>query len=422
MGGDSDSKVLFQTSISHPSLLGGERQRTYIKVDLTGFKFEQEAERAPVNVALVLDKSGSMNGEKMEQAKSAAIQAVELLNERDKLSIITYDSNIEVLVPVRAVTNKRAIQNKIRDIQASGGTALYAGVVTGANQLREYLHESGVHRVILLSDGQANEGPDTPAELGNLGATLIKDNISVTTIGLGLGYNEDLMVQLAMRSDGNHNFVEHADMLAGVFNQEFGDVMSVVAQDVKVRIDLNDGFRPIGVQGREASISGQLVEVGLNQLYGEQEKYVLLEIETDPEERNGEHEVATVSLSYKNMVTENEDQFANTILAQFTNSREQVEEDLDAETMVSAIEQQAVLNEERAIELRDQGLRNEAEALLRQNVSYLKENADKFDSDRLSSFASKSEVASESLDDAEWKKQRKAMRSDHYQTKTQQNN
>lgn len=422
MNEDGDQKVLFQTSISHPSLLGGESQRTFIKVDLTGFTFEQHAERAPVNVALVLDKSGSMNGEKMEQAKAAAMQAVDMLTERDKLTIVTYDSHVQVLVPATPVANKSAIKNQIRQIQANGGTALYGGVVTGANQLREYLNGTGVHRVILLSDGQANEGPSTPEELGNLGATLIQDNISVTTIGLGLGYNEDLMVQLAMRSDGNHNFVEHADMLAGVFNQEFGDVMSVVAQDVKVQFNLEEGFRPISVQGREATIDGQHVEVSLNQLYGNQDKYVLLEIETTPEERNGEYEVATVALSYDNVVTEREDQFENIVVAEFTNSQAEVDNNVDAETMVSAIEQQAVMNEERAIRLRDLGKREEAEVVLRQNASYLKENAELYDSDRLSGYAVKSQEAATSLDDAEWKKQRKAMRSDHYKTKTQQNN
>lgn len=421
MNKQDDKKVLFETSISHPSLLGGEKQRTFIKIDLTGFSFEQKSERAPVNVALVLDKSGSMNGEKMEQAKAAAIQAVELLNERDKLSIIVYDSDVKVLVPVTTVSDKKAIKDTIKHIQASGGTALYAGVVSGANQLREYLQDNGVHRVILLSDGQANEGPDTPTELGQLGTRLINDNISVTTIGLGLGYNEDLMVQLALRSDGNHSFVEHADMLAGVFQQEFGDVMSVVAQDVKVNIDLKDGFRPLGVQGREAIIKDRSIEVSLNQLYGDQEKYVLLEIETDEEARSGTYEVATVSLSYDNVITEKADAFEDVVVAHFTHSREQVEEDVDAETMVSAIEQQAVLNEEKAIQLRDLGKREEAETLLRQNASYLKEHADKYDSDRLSGFASKSQEAAVSLDNASWSRQRKAMRSDHYKTKTQQN-
>lgn len=84
---------------------------------------------------------------------------------------------------------------------AGGGTALYAGVAQGASELREFLDPHRVNRIILLSDGQANKGPSSPSELGNLGAALISEGISVTTIGIGLGYNEDLMTQLAPRSD-----------------------------------------------------------------------------------------------------------------------------------------------------------------------------------------------------------------------------
>ena len=419
---DDNQHVAFTTSISHPSLLGGEKQRTFIKVDLKGFPVDQQKERTPVNVAIVLDKSGSMNGEKMEQAKSAALQALSLLGDEDILTVVTYDNAANIIIPATVISDRDQIRRKIQSIQAGGGTALYSGVVEGANQLREYLHNNRVNRIILLSDGQANEGPSTPHELGELGAALIKDNISVTTIGLGLGYNEDLMVQLALRSDGNHDFVEDPSMLAGVFNREFGDVMSVVAQDVRVIIELEDGIRPISVQGRTANINGQQVEVELSQLYGEQEKYVLLEIETDPTVRSGDYEIARVGLSYDNMITETRDEFSNTIVAHFTNSREKVAEDIDAPTMVSAIEQQAVALEEKAIELRDAGQMEEAEALFRENASYLKENAKMYKSDRLSGFASRSEVASESLDDADWNRQRKALRSDHYKTKTQQNN
>ena len=419
---DDDQRVKFITSLGHPSLMAGERQRTFIKVDLLGFKLNQERNRPPVNVALVLDKSGSMNGEKMEQAKAAAIQAVELLGEEDIVSIITYDSAVNVLVAATPLTNKQAIRRKIQGIHANGGTALYAGVTSGAGQLQEFLSSNRVNRVILLSDGQANQGPSSPAELGELGATLIRENISVTTIGLGLGYNEDLMVQLALRSDGNHNFVEHADKLAGVFHQEFGDVMSVVAQDVKVVIDLEEGIRPISVQGREAHIDGQTVEVELSQLYGDQEKYVLLEIETEPEERSGEQEIAHVEVSYANMVTDDTDYFSETITAHFTDNRQEVEESVDAETMVSAVEQQAVLNEEMAIQLQDAGKKDEAEEILRQNAAFLDANAARYDSDKLLKSSNRALESAASLDTTDWKRLRKEMRSAHYKTKTQQKN
>ncbi|MFK7845477.1 MAG: VWA domain-containing protein [Rhodothermales bacterium] len=419
---DDDQRITLRTSMSHPSLLGGTTQRTYIKVDLTGFKLDKETQKTPVNVALVLDKSGSMNGEKMMQAKAAAMEAVDRLGDGDIVTIITYDNTAQVLLPATEVSDKRIIRQKLQNLEAGGGTALYAGVVEGANQLREYLSENRVNRVILLSDGQANQGPETPEELGALGNSLIKDGISVSTIGLGLGYNEDLMVQLAMRSDGNHHFVEHPDLLAGMFNQEFGDVLSVVAQDVKVTIELEDGIRPISVMGRNAQIDGQIVEVSLNQVYSEQEKYIMLEVETSSEERSGEVEIAQVDLSYSNMLTQTTDHLRNAISANFTNSHAEVDENIDAETMVSAIEQQAVVMEEKAIELRDQGLESEAQEMLQQNAAFLDDNASKFDSDKLAKDAERSRGAASNLSGQDWNAQRKALRSDHYKAKTQQKN
>ncbi len=415
-------RVLFETSISHPSLLGGESQRTFIKVDLTGFKLERETQKTPVNVAIVLDKSGSMNGEKMQQAKNAAIEAINRLSAGDVVSVITYDNTARILVPATEVTDKAALHRKIKSIHADGGTALHAGVVEGANQLREFLSDNRVNRVILLSDGQANKGPDTPEALGELGSSLINDGISVSTIGLGLGYNEDLMVQLALQSDGNHHFVENPDFLASMFNQEFGDVLSVVAQDVNVSIKLEDGFRPIGVMGREANIDGQRVEVALNQLYSEQEKYIMLEIETSDKRRSGSQQVAQVDLSYANMVTDSRERFSDAIIAEFTDSAQQVEESIDKETIVDAIEQQAVVMEEKAIQLRDEGRQGEAEEVLRQNAGYLEQSAARYESDKLSEGADRSREAASNLDDNAWNAQRKSLRSDHYKAKTQQKN
>ena len=113
-----------------------------------------------------------------------------------------------------------------------------------------------MNRVILLSDGQANVGPKSATELGELGMSLGKEGISVTTIGLGAGYNEDLMANLAGYSDGNHAFVENAEDLVRIFNYEFGDVLSVVAQDLVIRIQLMDGVRPMRLLGRDGEILG----------------------------------------------------------------------------------------------------------------------------------------------------------------------
>src|SRR5690606_35247421 len=108
----------------------------------------------------------------------------------------------------------------------------------------------------LLSDGQANVGPSSPNELGRLGEASGKRGISITTIGLGLGYNEDLMAQLAMRSDGNHGFAETGDELIAMFNHELGDVLSVIGQDVDIEIEFDKGVRPLRGLNRDIEIRG----------------------------------------------------------------------------------------------------------------------------------------------------------------------
>jgi Ca-activated chloride channel family protein len=97
-------------------------------------------------------------------------------------------------------------------------------------------------------------------------------------MGIGEGYNEDLMAAIAQYSDGNHVFVQNTDALEKAFAHEFGDVMSVVAQDVMVEIKVDNGAKPLRLLGREGDIHGNTVSVKLNQLYANQEKYVMLEV------------------------------------------------------------------------------------------------------------------------------------------------
>ena len=137
-----------------------------------------------------------------------------------------------------------------------------------------------MNRVVLISDGLANVGPSSPAEVGELGRQLAGKGISVTTIGLGLDYNEDLMQRLAAASDGNHAFVESPRQLADIFDKEFGDALSIAAQDVTIIIECRAGFKPTRVLGREADISGSTIKLKLNQLQADNERYVVIEMET----------------------------------------------------------------------------------------------------------------------------------------------
>jgi len=171
--------------------------------------------------------------------------------------VVTYQSTVNVLVPATKMHDREAVRAAIRRIRAGGNTALFAGVSKGARELRKFLDRNRVNTLLLLSDGLANVGPSSPGELAQLGASLGREGITVTTIGLGLHYNEDLMTRLAMASDGNHFFVEDERDLEAAFATEFSDALSAVAHGVTIHIHCSGGVRPIRLLGRKAQIVGR---------------------------------------------------------------------------------------------------------------------------------------------------------------------
>ena len=140
-------------------MLAGKKETNYIRISLTGFELPESDVRPPVNVAIVIDNSGSMNGSKIVQARQAAIAAVERLSDHDIVSVVLYNSSVQVLVPATRATDREQIIRKIESVRAGGDTALFAGVSKGAAEVRKFLDEKSVNRVILLSDGRANVGP-----------------------------------------------------------------------------------------------------------------------------------------------------------------------------------------------------------------------------------------------------------------------
>jgi Ca-activated chloride channel family protein len=255
--------------------------------------------------------------------------------------------------------------------------------------------------------------------LGELGSSLIEEGISVSTMGLGLDYNEDLMVQLAQRSDGNHFFIEKAEDLAKVFNFEFDDVLSVVAQEVVITINVSPEVRPVRVLGREAEINGQQVIVQMNQLYREQEKYVMLEVELPATKVGQTRPIAQVDVTYANMETKTTDRLSSTVSVNFDLSEKVVQAKTNAAVMAECVLQIANDQNKLATALRDKGDVEGARRVLNDNAGYLAKNADKYKSEKLQQRATDNFGQSRRLDEKEWAAARKQMR-DQQNVDTQQ--
>ena len=364
-------QIQVRSELSSPIIMEGNPETNYLKVSLSGQKIDN-SKRVPINLAIVIDKSSSMGGDRIEKAREAAIFAVNLLNENDTLSIVAYDSEAKVIVPASKVKNKQKLIQVINEnVVANGGTALFAGLSKGIKQVETQLTKDKVNRIILLSDGQANVGPSSVNELSELAIIAAKKNISITTIGIGSDYNELLMSSIASYSDGNHVFVNKSTELENVFVHEFSDVMSTIAQDVVITIQLKDGVKPVRLLGRDGVIKGNKVTVKMNQLFSNQEKYVLLEVIPDEGKVGQSKTLAEIDLKYDNLLVNKAEHETQLVSIAYTDNKKLVQNSIIQDVLAESEIQKVTIANEKALELYNRGMQAEAEKILMENSNRL---------------------------------------------------
>jgi Ca-activated chloride channel family protein len=363
-------------------VLADRAERVIVKVGLEGLRVPVMSGRVPLNVAIVLDKSGSMSSDlKMENARRGAIEIVERLSEGDIISLIVYDNHPRVLIPAGRVKDKEALIETISTIYAGGSTALYGGVTLGAVQVRRNLSWRYINRIILLSDGLANVGPQSTRELANLGTSLADEGITVTTIGVGLDYNEDLMTALAARSGGNSYFASSGNELPKIFAEEIGEAMTVVARDIRIRLRCPDGMKPIGVVGREGHLEGQTMSATVGELYGEKTKFALFEVEVPAGEDGERLEIAQIAVEYSDPHTNKMSEDNLSVAITYERNEAEVRDGQDKVITKEAALTKASEAKREAVELADEGHYEAAAGVLRANALVLEKVAEECDND-----------------------------------------
>lgn len=414
--------VDLRIEFDRPVLPADEVQRAIVKIGLTGCRPTRMAERPPVNLVIVLDRSGSMSGEKIEQAREAAIEALRRLDRRDVFSLVIYDHEVSTLISPQAPTDVLWLERQIRSVTSRGNTALFAGVSQGAAELRKNLERRGfVHRVLLLSDGQANVGPSSTDDLGRLGAALRREGIAVTTVGLGEGFNEDLMTALAQRSDGNHYYAAESGDLPQIFAKELGDVLDVVAQRVEITIEFPEGVRVIRSIGREAECRDRHVTFGLNQLYGGQEKFLLVEIEAPAAKADEVRTLARAQATFTDASGESRQELRAEGSVRYTRDETLVKREANLKVQTEYAANAVAEAKSQAIALADAGRTDEAARVMRENSAQLSLVASSYANAPMAAVAAQAkkdaeEVEAKGIDNS----QRKKMSAEAYQTRNQQ--
>ena len=342
-----------------------------VQIDLDA-KRPQTNTRSPINLCLVLDRSGSMQGAKIEKAKQAACLAIDHLSDQDFLSLVTFDNQSDTLIAPERVGDERhrsAMKSRIDRIRPGGGTAIYDGVSLGAEQLRRNLQKEFVNRIILLSDGLANSGPSRTSDLAKLGKTLRQDGLSVTTVGLGDDYNEDLMTALAEASSANYYYVRDAEKLPGIFAEELGVARSLVAREVIIRIRVPEGVRLKEIIGQpQIHCQDRSAEITLPECFGgDKRRFLARCVVLNPQ--TAAIEVASVDLRYQSSSGIAATTDAQAAKISFSDQEKKADESIQADVTKEVAVAENRLTKEKAVKLSDEGKSKDAALLLRDQVT-----------------------------------------------------
>jgi Ca-activated chloride channel family protein len=214
-----------------------------VEWNITAPRPERASARAPLNIALVLDRSGSMQGDKLHYVKRAASYVLDLLDGRDRVALVAYDDEIQVLSPSTPVSaDARASMKQRIDALAPGGwTNLSDGWLEGCREVANWLSPERVSRALLLTDGLANRGVTDVEGLTHHARELRRRGIATSTFGVGLDFNEHLLEAMAAQGGGSFCYIERPEQIPDMFKRELGDLLTVAAREVFLNIAIPRG-------------------------------------------------------------------------------------------------------------------------------------------------------------------------------------
>ncbi|MDB4898021.1 MAG: hypothetical protein JWN15_4283 [Firmicutes bacterium] len=234
--------------------------------------------RLPLNLAAVVDRSGSMDGPKLEHTKQALRFLVDQVADRDRLAIITYDDQVQTLLPSQSLTHKDALKAQLACIESGGSTNLSGGLATGMQQITPHAGPDQLSRVLLMTDGLANVGVTDPETLVGWVRTWRQRGLALSALGVGDDFNEDLLVAMAEAGGGSFHYIADPDQIPAIFAQELDGLLSVAAQALNLTVQAEPGVAIEGVIGYQPTGSPHAVSLTLPDLYGGEVKSLLVRL------------------------------------------------------------------------------------------------------------------------------------------------
>ncbi|HWM84358.1 MAG TPA: VWA domain-containing protein, partial [Kofleriaceae bacterium] len=367
-------------ALSAGKILRGGGGQTFAAFDLA-IDPVATGERQPLNLALVIDRSGSMRDEgKLDSAKQAALALIARLGERDRIALIQYDDLAQVVVPsVKAdAEGKAELTRAVGAMQPGGSTNLHGGMTLARDEVQRTIAAGQVSRVILLSDGLANAGESNPAVITEAARMAADRGVRITSVGVGLDYNEDLMEAIAESGRGNYYYVRDATGLDQVLGGELSSAQATVATQVELHLRPACAGVEIGeVFGYQARREAGGVVVPLADLFGGDSRRMVVGLRI-PDRVKGARGALHAELRYRDAAS-GETRTARLALAlEVTDDHQAVEGSVDADVMAQVLAAQSAETMREAARAYEKGDATGAAAMLRSKGAEMKQQAGRY--------------------------------------------
>lgn len=293
------SPVTVEAALGNRFVKAGASQGVVARIGLAAKKRSATA-RPPVNLALLVDTSGSMEGKPIADARAASLALLGSLTKDDRLAVVVFDSKAEVLLPstVLGDADMSELRQKISAMKARGTTDMASGLRLAVEEVTRNLNKAGVNRVVLVGDGVPNDDRD----ILSLVAQATARGVSVTSLGLGNDYDETLMGRIAQQSGGRFFYVEDSAKVASFFAEEVTRLHEVVARSAVLEITTGPGVSVAGVVGRPFQATGHGVSIHLGDLSRGEQQEIVVELAASPAKDGANVEVLDAVLRFQDGV------------------------------------------------------------------------------------------------------------------------
>jgi Ca-activated chloride channel family protein len=328
--------VHFSGQLDRGSVLAGSDGIVKMELVLRGDERRgEDMPRVPTDVVVILDRSGSMQGEPLATPKASVRALLAQLADDDRFALVSYATGVRLEWPLDRATGhqRQTWRNTLAGVQADGGTNMAVGIDL-ANQILSGGERSGrAARVVLLSDGHANQGDHSLAGLRRRASRAVQGEWVFSTAGVGQGFDESLMASLADAGAGNFYYVQHAENLASVFADEFASARETVAKALTVSIRPGSGIEVVDAAGYPLERSGSAVQFRPGDLFAGQERRIWVTLRT-PTSGEGEYALGRFAVSYRGSDGREERVFSGTPQVACVKGEDEYFADVDSDAWV----------------------------------------------------------------------------------------